>query len=105
MTGVLLFWLVLFFVFVENVFEVGVERVWRTRIMVPVTMDGAGCEVVDWKGMGCLGRALSDVACNRVYTGLGHYITTKPLVSDSSHDVSSPSNPQNHHPQQPHPHP
>jgi len=46
-TGVLLFWLVLFFVFVENVFEVGVERVGRTRIMVPVTMDGAGCEVVD----------------------------------------------------------
>lgn len=48
-------------------------RVARTRIMIPVMVDAAGCEVVDWEGVGCLGRALLEVVCGRVHTGLGHY--------------------------------
>lgn len=41
-------------------------RVLRTRIMVPVTVDAAGYEVVDWDAMGHLGQALFGVICDRV---------------------------------------
>ena len=41
-------------------------RLLRTRIMVPVTVDAAGYEVVDWAAMSHLGQALFGVICDRV---------------------------------------
>ena len=41
-------------------------RLLRTRIMVPVIVDQAGCEKVDWDAMGHLGQALFGVMCDRV---------------------------------------
>ena len=41
-------------------------RVVRTRIMVPVIVDQAGREQVDWEAMGYLGQALFRVICDRV---------------------------------------
>lgn len=45
-------------------------RVARTRIMVPVTVDTAGREKVDWDSMVCLGQTLLGVVRGRVNTRL-----------------------------------
>ena len=48
-------------------------RLLRTRIMVPVMVDAAGCEVVDWESMSRLELALLEVMRDRVHTSLEHH--------------------------------
>ena len=66
-------------------YKASAGRLAKTRIMVPVTRDSSGAQVVDWDGMTRFGRELLSETVNQAHRGLEDLIT--PANEDGTDEI------------------